>query len=226
VQYIQRVENEEVIGTLLDANERIITSIQLYDKMLKSADHDSDEEDAAAKLKALSLQQPPGEISKLQGKQRAAIQRATSRSSLNVNSGGVSRPPGRNAHPDLKDLHWSSSLGQDSGTLPPPLQPRGADEPEDDERYRQGSLSDYSDYTSEEESGRPSTSTAATSHSPYTTRDYNNLIGDEDELVTGEGRKGLLEAPEADPFADPFADSRSDIGTPMLEKRPIDVYGR
>lgn len=120
-----------MIGTLLDVNERIIVSLQMYDnvsvhvcppafnqglkdvsplfQMLKTAEHDSDEEgDAAAKMAALSVQPPPvSEISKLQGKQRAAIERASSRSSLNVNSGGVSRPAGgRNVHPDLSGLTW------------------------------------------------------------------------------------------------------------------------
>ncbi|KAG8898309.1 putative actin patch assembly and actin polymerization protein, partial [Tulasnella sp. 417] len=225
IRYIQRVENEELIGTLLDANERIITSLQLYDKLLKSAEHDSDEEDAAAKMASLSIKQPETELSKLQGKQRAAIERANSRSSLNVNSGGVSRPPGgKNVHPDLRDLSWGTS--QDNTGLPPPLQPRGAGETDS---YRQGSLSDYSDYDSDEDDRpRNSTSTAATSAGAgpsYTSRGYGNLIGDEDDLAAGDTRKGLLEPQDDDPFADPFADdgSRSDLGTPMLEKRQIDA---
>ncbi|KAG8926730.1 putative actin patch assembly and actin polymerization protein [Tulasnella sp. 408] len=170
IRYIQRVENEELIGTLLDTNERIITALQHYDQLLKSAEHDSDEDDAAAKMASLSIKPPESEISKLQGKQRAAIERANSRSSLNVNSGGVSRPPGsKSVHPDLRDLSWGTS--------------------QDD------------------------------------TRGYDNLIGDEDDLLSGDGRKGLLESQDDDPFADPFADdgSRSDLGTPMLEKRQIDA---
>lgn len=225
IRYIQRVENEELIGTLLDVNERIITSLQLYDKLLKSAEHDSDEDDTAAKMASLSVKQPETEISKLQGKQRAAIERASSRSSLNVNSGGVSRPPGsRTVHPDLRDLSWGTS--QDNTGLPPPLQPRGADEADS---YRQGSLSDYSDYDSDEDDRpRNSTSTAATSAGAgpsFTSRGYDNLIGNEDDLVSGDTRKGLLEPQDDDPFADPFADdgSRSDLGTPMLEKRQIDA---
>ncbi|KAG8955423.1 putative actin patch assembly and actin polymerization protein [Tulasnella sp. 424] len=225
IRYIQRVENEELIGTLLDVNERIITSLQHYDQLLKSAEHDSDEDDATAKMAELSLKPPETEISKLQGKQRAAIERANSRSSLNVNSGGVSRPPGtRTVHPDLRDVSWGTS--QENTGLPPPLQPRGADEADS---YRQGSLSDYSDYSSDEDRPRTSTSTAATSAGAgpsYTSRGYGNLIGDEDDLVSGgDARKGLLDQGDDDPFADPFADdgSRSDLGTPMLEKRQIDA---
>jgi len=191
--------------------------------MLKSADHDSDEEDVAAKLKSLTVEQTEGqtgEISKLQGKQRARIERASSRSSLNVNSGGVSRPApprGGNLHPDLRELNWNDS---DGSRLPPPLRPRSADE---EASYRQGSLSDYSDYDSSDE-GRPSTSRAAGSHAASSSRDYNSLIGDEDELVTGgTARQGLLAPPDDDPFADPFADSRSDLGTPMFEKKRVEA---
>lgn len=79
--------------------------------MLKSAENDSDEEQSAEnKMASLSLaHQPTSEISKLQGKQRMMIDRASSRSSLNVNSGGVSRPPHSAAnavHPDLGGLDW------------------------------------------------------------------------------------------------------------------------
>ncbi|KAG8862749.1 putative actin patch assembly and actin polymerization protein [Tulasnella sp. 330] len=217
VRYIQRVENEEVIGTLLDVNERIISSLQLYDTMLKSAEHDSDEDDAAAEMASLSVQSPPSEISKLQGKQRMAIERANSRSSLNVNSGGVSRPQGRTAHPDLNGLSWG-----EQSALPPPLRPRGPGDAGDD-AYRQGSLSDYSDYSSEEEE-RSHPSTSASSHGGN--RDYRDLIGGEDELIQGDAGRGLLGAEDDDPFADPFGDGAGipdNLATPMMEKRRQDV---
>ena len=66
---------------------------------------------------SLSTPQRPGELEKLQGKQRAAIQRSISRSSLDVNTMGISRPSpasGKNVHPDLKELHWGSSLDDDA----------------------------------------------------------------------------------------------------------------
>ncbi|KAG8999652.1 putative actin patch assembly and actin polymerization protein [Tulasnella sp. JGI-2019a] len=216
IRYIQRVENEEVIGTLLDVNERIIVSLQLYDKMLKSADHDSDEEDhdAADKMAALSVQSPSSEISKLQGKQRMAIERANSRSSLNVNSGGVSRPQGRTPHPDLNGLSWG-----EQSALPPPLRPRGPGDTGDD-GYRQGSLSDYSDYSSEEEESHPSTAGSSHGH-----RDYRDLIGGDDDLIQdSEAGTGLLN--DDDPFADPFGDGAGipeNLVTPMMEKRRQDV---
>lgn len=34
VRYIQLVENEELIGTLIDTNERIIAALEMYDKVL------------------------------------------------------------------------------------------------------------------------------------------------------------------------------------------------
>jgi hypothetical protein len=33
VRYIQLVENEELIGTLIDTNERIISALEMYDKV-------------------------------------------------------------------------------------------------------------------------------------------------------------------------------------------------
>lgn len=33
MRYIQLVENEELIGTLIDTNERIIASLEMYDKV-------------------------------------------------------------------------------------------------------------------------------------------------------------------------------------------------
>lgn len=36
VRYIQLVENEELIGTLIDTNERIIASLEMYDKVKSS----------------------------------------------------------------------------------------------------------------------------------------------------------------------------------------------
>lgn len=34
VRYIQLVENEELIGTLIDTNERILAALEMYDKVL------------------------------------------------------------------------------------------------------------------------------------------------------------------------------------------------
>lgn len=45
VRYIQLVRDEEYLGGLISANDQIILSLELYDKLAKSSDHDSDEED-------------------------------------------------------------------------------------------------------------------------------------------------------------------------------------
>jgi hypothetical protein len=37
IRYIQVVEDEEYIGTLLSTNETIITSLQLYDKVSQTS---------------------------------------------------------------------------------------------------------------------------------------------------------------------------------------------
>ncbi|KAG8963872.1 putative actin patch assembly and actin polymerization protein [Tulasnella sp. 419] len=232
VRYVQLVENEELIGTLIDANERIITSLQLYDRLLKSADNDSEDEENAAKLASLSLsaKEPPvGEISKLQGKQRAEIQRSVSRSSLNVNSRGISRPPmaggadapdlvragGSSVHPDLKDLNWGS-LGEEAEALPPPIRPVGAGEVEKD-RYGQGSLSDYSDYDSSEDD-RPSTAPTSHGAGPSSHRAYEEFV---DKNEKDDNRESLLDDDD-DPFADPFADSASIVSNDVVatDKKP------
>lgn len=36
IRYIQLVENEDLIGTLIDTNERIIAALEMYDKVLLS----------------------------------------------------------------------------------------------------------------------------------------------------------------------------------------------
>lgn len=45
IRYIQLVNDEEFVGVLIEANEKIVEAIQLYDKMSKPAELDSDDED-------------------------------------------------------------------------------------------------------------------------------------------------------------------------------------
>lgn len=45
IRYIQLVNDEEFVGVLIEANEKIVEAIQLYDKMSKPAVLDSDDED-------------------------------------------------------------------------------------------------------------------------------------------------------------------------------------
>lgn len=211
IRYIQlAIQKEEIIGTLLDTNERIIAAIQLYDKMSKSPDQDSDEE-VRATLASTALGEKPAnpspderdtELEKLQYKQRARVQREISRSSLrsSFTAGAVGAGVGAGAagaalHPDLQDLAWGGA----SSSLQAPLQPSGSAT----EAYtNRGSLSDFSDYDSSDEE------THRAGPSGY---DY---------------RQGGTAAPlssqqddDDDPFADPFADG-NEVGTPGIpEKR-------
>lgn len=117
VRYIQLVENDpsgDFIGTLLATNEQVLTALELYDRMSKPIELDSDDEhiqqakddayrqglhvppgvdDAGSirsKLSAFDLQDR--EVDKLQDRQRRRVQR--------VNSSRV--------HPDLQDLAFGA----------------------------------------------------------------------------------------------------------------------
>jgi LAS seventeen-binding protein 5 len=106
--------------------------------------------------------------------------------------------------------------------LPPPIRPRNTD----GDAYGQGSLSDYSDYSSSEDErdryGSPSTAATSTASG---SRAYRSMVDDDDDDIMGHGDagKGLL-AKDDDPFADPFADNEavSDVGTPGIEKKRLE----
>ena len=94
-------------------------------------------------------------------------------------------------------------------SLPPPIQPRSAED-----TYRHGSLSDYSDYSSDEDDSddqyysrqQPPTSASSSSGTalPGTNaRSYAAYVQEDDRRGGG---KGLLEEPEEDEAYDPFAD--------------------
>lgn len=87
-------------------------------------------------------------------------------------------PPGY-VHPDLQDL----SFGDEQTSLPPPLQPSHRHDASDDAEWdeHRGSLSDFSDYESEED------------HRPA-------AVG------SSSGAHSRARAEPEDPFADPFAD--------------------
>ncbi|CAE6344018.1 unnamed protein product [Rhizoctonia solani] len=217
IRYIQlAIQKEEIIGTLLDTNERIIAAIQLYDKMSKSPDQDSDEEIRQSLASAALGDKPLNqgnerdtELEKLQFKQRARIQREISRSSLRSNltagaigTGAVAGAAGAAAlHPDLQDLAWG---GASSSNLQAPMQTAGQASATDAYTNR-GSLSDFSDYdTSDEETHR---NAQAGSSSGYNYRQETSapLSAQQDD--------------DEDPFADPFADGNG-VGTPGIpEKR-------
>ncbi|BGO90721.1 hypothetical protein NBRC10512v2_002974 [Rhodotorula toruloides] len=223
IRYIQLIDNDsegDYIGTLIATNEQIINAVQMYDRMSKPVELDSDDE-AIEEAKRLAVQQgltvPPSatpkdhddtqsirsrlsafdmqdrEMDKLQQRQRRRLERHLSSRS------GVPQ-----VHPDLQDLAFGPT---GSSSLPPPIQPRS---PED--AYTHGSLSDYSDYSSEDDySDDEASSRPAHAGGSGTTpaRSYAQYVRQEDER-TGTG-KGLLDpSAQEDPFADPFADQEGD----------------
>ncbi|KAK4055658.1 hypothetical protein OIV83_000204 [Microbotryomycetes sp. JL201] len=234
VRYIQLVDMDkegDYIGALIATNEQashkefcdtpgfktddsrvqILNALQLYDRMSKPVDLDSDDEHieeakrqtlAAAqaqdddtqsirsRLSAFDMQDR--EVDKLQQRQRARVDR-------------VNRARAAGVHPDLQDLAFGSTAG--SAALPNPIQPRSAED-----EFRLGSLSDYSDYSSDSDDERyygsgaqASSSSAMASGQGMSARSYAQFIQDEDER--GGKRKGLLEDQGDDPFADPDDDA-------------------
>ncbi|WWC91674.1 uncharacterized protein L201_006620 [Kwoniella dendrophila CBS 6074] len=232
IRYIQLVTDEEFVGTLLEANEKIVEAIQLYDRLSKPSvlDSDSDEEvkETEALAKRLAAQkleaQRTGEIDQLQSRQK----KESARRELKRQQSAKQVPPARpsrqtsSAHPDLADLDFGSiSATKDKGRgLPQPMKPDS-----DEDSYRQG-LSDYSDsdynydssddgYRSRHQSRNPSRRQSLAGPSgghgqrQPPARAYESL---EDNYPQQQyGRKGLLD--ESD---DPFAD---DIETPTHERK-------
>jgi len=190
------VENEELIGTLLDTNERIISALQLYDIALQP--QTAEPEEAHARPGTPPVESPRGEVNKLQHRQRLEIHRAASSSDVQLDS-----PEGN--YGDLQGLDF----GGRAGKLQAPLQPRDLDD-DDDERVR-GTLSDYSDYDSDRDHPpRSDTSSQRAGPSSGVRRASTNkkvaegdLLGGEDDLYD-EPRRGVR---TEDPFADPFADN-------------------
>ncbi|GAA6046344.1 hypothetical protein JCM3770_004874 [Rhodotorula araucariae] len=235
IRYIQLIDQDaegDFIGALIATNEQIINAVHMYDRMQKPAELDSDDE-AIEEAKRMAMQQglsvPPSaaahsaaahdaddtqsirsrlsafdmqdrEVDKLQLRQRRRLERHLS------TRGGAAA----GVHPDLQDLAFGPTGGS---SLPPPIQPRSAED-----TYTHGSLSDYSDYSSDEEyssdvSDGPSRHSAAGSYAAQ---------------VREERTKGPLAAQEGaeDPFADPFADgngaSEYEVMTPGIADRRME----
>lgn len=182
------VENEEVIGVLIETNDRIIAALEMYDH-LATADPKSDQSSIIAKGLAATHIHADGEVNKLQEKQKAAVAKAkhSNGSTQNGATGGV--------FADLQDLNFGT-LGASSSNLPPPIRPTSMSE-ESTGADARGSLSDFSDYESSDEE----THNAQGSSSKYPARDY---YSSEDEGVANTSHP--VAAVADDPFADPFAD--------------------
>ncbi|KAI0275053.1 hypothetical protein BC834DRAFT_27905 [Gloeopeniophorella convolvens] len=188
VRYIQLVEDEEFIGTLIEANERIIAALESYDKLSKPNVSEQDVEEVQQGLAAANI--TGSEVQKLQEKQRAAVQRAVRQRSRTEDD--LPRSP---IHPDLQDLSFGT-LGTEQRHLQPPIRPT-THSSDEDPTHNRGSLSDYSDYESSDEETRRR---AGTSSHVQARKPYVAVSDDEDE----DAGRHITE--NEDPFADPFAD--------------------
>ncbi|OCF38205.1 hypothetical protein I317_07245 [Kwoniella heveanensis CBS 569] len=235
IRYIQVVTDEEYVGTLLEANEKIVEAIQLYDRasLSKPAVLDSDSEDEAdaasarnhddevlaRRLQAQKLEADrTGELDKLQEFQkRESARRQLRRQQSSQRSTPVKQPKQQvSAYSDLQDLDFGAPIGSSAqgGRLPPPMRPDS-----DDGSVDQGSLSDFSDYDSSDPeyqaysrsraASRRQSLAAPAGHRQAPPREYASL---EDDYP--QGRSGLLDP--NDPFGDPFADEND---TPIQEKK-------
>ncbi|KAL1748994.1 hypothetical protein HDZ31DRAFT_79333 [Schizophyllum fasciatum] len=195
VRYIQLVENEEIIGTLIETNDRIIGALEMYDK-LSTPDTQTSESAADAITDGLArtkISLPESEVARLQQQQRAAVDRARHKGKEPQNASQL--------HPDLEDLTFGS-LGQTSSSLPPPMRPTATSE-RDSGTYDGGSLSDFSDYESsdEETHNRREASSSRKDYLSASDSDEDAAVGFRSANDAG----GLVDT-EEDPFADPFAD--------------------
>lgn len=186
---LKLVENEELIGTLIETNERIIAALEMYDKLSTPDVGDEGISAITSGIAATGLTE--SEVIKLQEKQRAAVERAKER------KGKDKFVDDAHLHPDLQDLSFGA-IGASSTRLPAPLRPSTmSDDGQEDPIDVRGSLSDFSDYESSDEEAHKraigssqrksyvSVSDEEGSHAPFAKRDAKK---------------------EDDPFADPFAD--------------------
>ncbi|KAI6031560.1 hypothetical protein BKA83DRAFT_4202239 [Pisolithus microcarpus] len=160
VRYIQLVENEEMIGTLIAANEQVIRRYPTHHRRTVLLISRSG-------VEAMALH--PSGRSTLQGPEEAN-NREHDRSNSVV-------------HPDLEDLSFGS-LGNEQGSLPPPMRPSTRHGSSDDDEWDQqrANLSDFSDFEREEPHEHDHAGPSSDTHR-----------NEKSENVD-------------DPFADPFAD--------------------
>ena len=223
------MENEEIIGTLIDTHERIIAALEMYDEvsecqrhgelgdnfrpqLLKTAAHDSDDTPPASPHSDTPTFN--SQLDRLQEKQRAAVGREIAR-----------RGKSSSVHPDLADLRFGD--GDSVNGLPPPIQPNAPGSPSSP--GNRASLSDYSDYdTSGDEVPRTSGSKSAPASTRYSgasgsgTGKYNYQSRKDEDHQSGNAitESNLFDDDDDDPFADPFADPNAEgVRTPGIPEK-------
>lgn len=183
VRYIQLVENEEMIGALIETNERIITALQMYVNLSTSDQTTPLDPTANIQAAMVATHLTANSTGELSVEQRAAVEQYKQQ----LLDYEEQERNGNHIHEDLQDLSFGS-LGNEEGKLPPPMRPTAHRTMSPDSEWDQGrgSLSDFSDYESEEEE-QPRNVV----HQPVAS----SSLRQSERIVDNE-----------DPFADPFAD--------------------
>ena len=105
--YIQRTESEEWIGTLINANEELVQSLEHYEKALKPVEQDSDSDASSVS---------DSEEERGRGPQQQGIQQQK-----RMSTGGSGRSP---IAEDLAQRLRATSLSSSTQESPPPKPPR------------------------------------------------------------------------------------------------------
>jgi len=186
VRYTQLVENEELIGTLIETNDRLMSALEMYDKLI-AAGPEAETQDTRAITSGM-----------------AAINfDSTAQSTMDhehVRKGKNKGPDTTYVHPDLEDLNFGP-LG--TTNLPPPIRPSTLSDDgafDQDDQDRRASLSDFSDYESSDENTHKANAGSSFKRNFVMVSD-----SDEENVVTFKNTK-VRTQPHDDPFADPFAD--------------------
>lgn len=185
---MQLVENEELIGTLIETNDRLVSALEMYDQLI-ATDPDVETEDT----KAIMVD-------------TAAINLGSAKSIIHheQDAKGKDRDSNRPTyiHPDLEDLNFGP-LGNSSTNLPPPIRPsaRSDDDFDQDNQDHRGSLSDFSDYESSDEE------THRANAGPSFKRNYVTVSDNDGEDSAPFANRTARTQAHDDPFADPFADT-------------------
>ena len=182
---VQLVENEELIGTLIETNDRLMSALEMYDKLI-AAGPEAETPDTRAITSGM-----------------AAINfDATAKSTMDrehVEKGKHRGPDPTYVHPDLEDLNFGP-LGNLTTNLPPPIRPSTLSDDgafDQDDLDRRGSLSDFSDYESSDENTHKAKAGSSSK------RNYVTVSDSEEEAFKN---RRVRNQTHDDPFADPFAD--------------------
>lgn len=192
---LQLVENEELIGTLIETNERLQEALNIYTQ-LTAIDGGAA---LAGDIAQLSL--GTNELDQIQTTEHlGSSNNMSGRSDIREKSSYSNNPYYQDiVHPDLADLDFSPPAQY----LPPPLRPTSASGVKTPEKgtdeERKGSLSDYSDY----ESSGEETHTAAPKKNYVTTSD--NMDSEHPSPTNQPIVQKGVPTKARNPFADPFS---------------------